>query len=86
VFFGVCVQVEALRRADHPSKEAYRLSLIKKTDETQPYAPKAGASSQVWEQRGRKNHLIINAMKSELMPTSINIVTLRPKAGIVKSE
>jgi hypothetical protein len=24
------------------------------TEETQPYAPKAGASSQVWEQRGRK--------------------------------
>jgi hypothetical protein len=24
------------------------------TEETQPYAPKEGASSQVWEQRGRK--------------------------------
>jgi hypothetical protein len=24
------------------------------TEETQPYAPKAGAISQVWEQRGRK--------------------------------
>jgi hypothetical protein len=24
------------------------------TKEIQPYAPKAGASSQVWEQRGRK--------------------------------
>jgi hypothetical protein len=53
--FSACVQVEALRRADHPSKESYRLSLIKKEiEETQPYAPKAGASSQVWEQRGRK--------------------------------
>jgi hypothetical protein len=30
VCFSVCVQVEALRRADHPSKESYRLSLIKK--------------------------------------------------------
>jgi hypothetical protein len=30
VFFCVCVQVEALRRANHPSKESYRLSLIKK--------------------------------------------------------
>jgi hypothetical protein len=29
-FFCVCVQVEALRRADHPSKESYRLSLNKK--------------------------------------------------------
>jgi hypothetical protein len=27
------------------------------TEETQPYAPKAGASSQVWEQRGRKEKL-----------------------------
>jgi hypothetical protein len=29
-FFCGCVQVEALRRADHPSEESYRLSLIKK--------------------------------------------------------
>jgi hypothetical protein len=27
-FFCVCVQVEALRRADHPSMESYRLSEI----------------------------------------------------------
>jgi hypothetical protein len=27
-FFSVCVQVEALRRADHPPKESYRLSEI----------------------------------------------------------
>jgi hypothetical protein len=29
-FFCVCVQVEALRRADHPLKESYRLSTIQK--------------------------------------------------------
>jgi hypothetical protein len=29
-FFCVYVQIEALRRADHSSKESYRLSLIKK--------------------------------------------------------
>jgi hypothetical protein len=28
VFFCVCIQVEALRRADHPHKESYRLSKI----------------------------------------------------------
>jgi hypothetical protein len=28
VRFSVCVQVETLRRADHPSKESYRLDLI----------------------------------------------------------
>jgi hypothetical protein len=28
VFFSVCVQVEALRWADHPPKESYRMSKI----------------------------------------------------------
>jgi hypothetical protein len=27
-FFCVCVQVEALRRADHPPKESYRMYKI----------------------------------------------------------
>jgi hypothetical protein len=27
-FFCVCIQVEALRRADHPREESYRLSKI----------------------------------------------------------
>jgi hypothetical protein len=27
-FFCVCVQVEALRRADNPSKKSYRMSKI----------------------------------------------------------
>jgi hypothetical protein len=49
-FFCVRVQIEALRRADHPSKEPYRLSLIKKTEETRPMlqkreqAPKCGSN------------------------------------------
>jgi hypothetical protein len=32
-FFCVCVQVEALRRAEHPPKKSYRLSKIEKKAE-----------------------------------------------------
>jgi hypothetical protein len=39
-FFCVCVQVEALGRADHPSKESYRLSLIKKLRKLSPILQK----------------------------------------------
>jgi hypothetical protein len=36
VFFCVCVQVEALRWANHPFKESYRLSFIKKLRKLSP--------------------------------------------------
>jgi hypothetical protein len=39
-FFCVCIQVEALRRADQPSKESYRLSLIKKLRKLSPMLQK----------------------------------------------
>jgi hypothetical protein len=32
VFLSVCVQVEALRRPDHPPKESYRLENRSKTE------------------------------------------------------
>jgi hypothetical protein len=51
-FFCVCVQVEALRRADHPSKESYRMSLIKKLRklslmlQKRKQAPKCGSNEE----------------------------------------
>jgi hypothetical protein len=46
-FFCVCVVLcLGLRRADHPSKESYRLWMLKKL-RNQPYAPK-------WEQKNKK--------------------------------
>jgi hypothetical protein len=51
-FFCVCVQVEALQRADHPSKESYWLSLIKKLRklssmlQKREKAPKCGSNEE----------------------------------------
>jgi hypothetical protein len=51
-FFCVCVQVESLRRADRPSEESYRLSLIKKLRklstmlQKREQAPKCGSNEE----------------------------------------
>jgi hypothetical protein len=55
VFVLSSVQVEALRRADHPSKESYRLQMNKKL-RNQPYAPK-------WEQEGKKLSIVLIKLK-----------------------
>jgi hypothetical protein len=66
VFLCLYTGREALRRADHLSKESYRVP-DQETEKTQPYAPKAGARSQVWEQRGRKrNHCKIDTTERKM--------------------
>jgi hypothetical protein len=69
-FFCVCVQVEALRWANHPSKESYRPSLIKKLSKS-ALCSEAGASSHVWEQRGRKKNTYIEAVLAEIKTITI---------------
>jgi hypothetical protein len=68
--FCVCVQVQALRRAT----DVLTTVPDQETEETQPYAPKAGASSQVWEQRGTKKK--IQEMKQE-GTMSVSCATLK---------
>jgi hypothetical protein len=65
--FSVCVQVEALRKADHPCKEPYRLSLIKKLRKLSPMpqkreqAPKCGSNEE-------EKKLRINSLELSLRP------------------
>jgi hypothetical protein len=65
VFFCVCVQVEALRLANHPSKESFRLSLIKKLRKLSPMLrsgsklPRVGATRKKKEEgKGKIVHML----------------------------
>jgi hypothetical protein len=50
----VCVQVEALRRADHPSKESYQLFLIKKLRKLSPMLQKREQTPKCGSNEGKK--------------------------------
>jgi hypothetical protein len=65
--FSVCVCVcdflclctgRGLARSWSPAEGVLPTVPDQETEETQPHAPKVGASSQVWEQRGRKTKSI----------------------------
>jgi hypothetical protein len=62
VFFCVSVQVEVLRRADHPSKESYRLSLIKKLRKLSPMLQKREQALKCGneEENKTKNNTVAN--------------------------
>jgi hypothetical protein len=51
----VCVQVEALRRADHLSKESYRLSSIKKLRKLSPMLQSGSKLPRVGATRKKKS-------------------------------
>jgi hypothetical protein len=57
-FFCVCVQVEALRQADQPSKESYRLSLIKKLRKLSPMLQKPEQASKCGSNEEENKHVI----------------------------
>jgi hypothetical protein len=55
-FFYVCVQVEALRRADHPPKGSYRLSVIKKLRKLSPMLQKWTQAPTCGSNEGEKTY------------------------------
>jgi hypothetical protein len=68
--FSVCVQVEALRWANHTSKESYRLSQIEKLRK-QPYAPKQDEAPTCGSNEEEKNWSFPNIWTVHIFETSV---------------
>jgi hypothetical protein len=62
-FSCVYVQVKALRRADHPSKESYRLSLNKKQENSALCSKSGSKLPSVGATRKKKNGRIMGLKK-----------------------
>jgi hypothetical protein len=82
VCFSVCVQVEALRWANHPSKEPYRLTLIKKLRKLSPMLQSGTKLPSVGATRKKKNSLKYRIWLYEpVQPTSLHSISLRNVKG-----
>jgi hypothetical protein len=72
--FSVCVQVEALRRADHPSKKSYRLSLTKKLRKLSPMLQKREQAPKCGSNEEERKVLIENIHLCKLIALECSIV------------
>jgi hypothetical protein len=64
----VCVHAEALLRADHPSKESYRLSLIKKLRKLSPMLEKREQAHKCGSNEEEKKSYTIRSDEKILYP------------------
>jgi hypothetical protein len=76
-FFCVCVQVEALRWADHPSKESYRLSLIKKLRKLSPMLQKREQALKCGSKEEEKRIVLLSVLLWKLVADLLLISDLR---------
>jgi hypothetical protein len=64
IFFCVCVQLEALRWANHPFKESYRLSLIKKLRKLSPMLQSGNKLPSMGATRKKNKNCVISRSNS----------------------